>query len=252
MCVATIGLHCSRHKGIDLTQAVKQGHSDKGAEKLSKQSIQTPRIPKHLETGELYALDSQADVYGLMLTGSDVAGQSAQGLVFEEVKLKRVNFRETRLDRVRVMDAEIGGSDFSGAVWDHARLTRVAFNNCRLIGLQLVEAELHDIRFSECNLTGGLFVGVDSSHLAFDGCVLQEASFQSAKLKGVSFKDCDLTGVDFLGAELKGADFRGANISGVRVGADELEGAIIDPSQAVQIVALLGVEVRDPGEALET
>jgi uncharacterized protein YjbI with pentapeptide repeats len=67
----------------------------------------------------------------------------------------------------------------------------------------------------------------------------------------VSFKDCDLTGVDFLGAELKGADLRGANINGVRVGADELRGAIIDPSQAVQIVALLGVEVREPGKESE-
>lgn len=37
---------------------------------------------------------------------------------------------------------------------DGARPTRVAFRNCRLTGIQLIEAELNDVRFSECNLTG--------------------------------------------------------------------------------------------------
>lgn len=218
---------------------------------MSKQSIQQPRIPKNLERGKLDALEDHAEHYALSLSNSDLSGRSAKGLIFEEVRMSRVSFAETRLDRVRVTDAEVEGSDFSGAVWGSARLTRAEFSHCRLIGMQLLEAELNDVHFSECNLTGGLFVGVASSHLAFDHCVLQEASFQSAKLNGVSFKDCDLSGADLTGAELKGADLRGANMSRVRVGPLELQGAIIDPSQAVLVAALLGVVVKDMDEALD-
>jgi hypothetical protein len=47
------------------------------------------------------------------------------------------------------------------------------------------------------------------------------------------------------GSRLAGADFRGSIINGMQVGAPELKGAIIEPGQAVQVVDLLGVVVKE-------
>lgn len=208
-------------------------------------SIQPPRIPQDIEAIQLAALEDYSEHYSLRLADTDLSGQVAASVVFEEARFKRVSFAATRLSRGRFVDADIEGSDFSGAAWDSARLTRVAFSNSRLIGIQLLGAELNDVRFQACNLTGGLLQGIDARHLAFDQCVLRGTSFQSSKLKGVSFRDSDLSGADFQGAQLSSVDFRGANLNQVVAGAADLQGAIIDPSQAAQVVSLLGVVVRE-------
>ena len=60
---------------------------------------------------------------------------------------------------------------------------------------------------------------------------------------------CDLTEADLLGRKLKSADLRESTIDGIRVGARELEGAIIDPLQAVEVATLLGLTVKEIGDA---
>jgi uncharacterized protein YjbI with pentapeptide repeats len=207
--------------------------------------IQSPNISKSLEPARLGRLEDQAEYFSVSLNGSDFSGQAAEGLVFEDVLMRRVALVETRLERLRMLDVKVEASDCSGAVWDRARLRRLTFTECRMVGIQLVETDLQDIEFVRCTLAGGLFIGAACRSISFRECVLREASFESAELAGARFTDCDLTGADLRGARLQGADFRSSTLSRVRVGQRELDGVIIDPSQAVQVVALLGVEVRD-------
>lgn len=214
-------------------------------DKASQQSIQEPRIAQDLVHGQIGVVEDRGEYYSLSLIGVDLSGQSASDIVFEESHLGRVKLVETKLEKVRFTDMKIDDSDFSGSVWGGARLTRVVFSNCRLIGMQLFEAELNDVRFSECNMAGALLGGIVSRHIEFNHCILREAFLQSARLNGASFKKCDLSGANLEGAELKGADFRGAKLGGVQVGPKEMQGAIIDPSQASQVAALLGVAVKD-------
>jgi uncharacterized protein YjbI with pentapeptide repeats len=190
-------------------------------------------------------LKDDAEYISVSIVGSDNSGQAASRLLFEDVQLRRVHLSDTRIKRVRMVDTTIDSSDLSGAVWEAAHLRRIAFSACRLLGLQLVESELQDILFRGCNLTGALFTSSFSKNIRFERCVLREASFESASLEEAHFMDCDLTGADLRGANLKGADLRTSNISKVQVGLKELQGVIIDPPQAVQVVTLLGIEVRE-------
>jgi uncharacterized protein YjbI with pentapeptide repeats len=217
---------------------------------VTEQSIQPPRIPRRLDTLVIDSLEDHAEHYSISLSGLDLSGQTAHGLTIEEARIQRVSFAETRLNRVRVMDADVQRADFSGAVWDAARVVRATIRDSRLIGMHLVDAELQEVRFVECVMTGGIFVGLSCDHVAFDRCILREASFESANLNGVDFRECDLSGADLRGAKLDGADLRGANLSEVQVGSGEMRGAVIDPSQAAQVVSLIGVEVKDWGDGL--
>jgi fluoroquinolone resistance protein len=64
----------------------------------------------------------------------------------------------------------------------------------------------------------------------------------------VIFQDCDLTQANLSGARLEGADLRGSLLNGMRAGVQELQGVTIDPQQAAQVVAILGIQVRQVGE----
>jgi uncharacterized protein YjbI with pentapeptide repeats len=79
--------------------------------------------------------------------------------------------------------------------------------------------------------------------------VLRGALFDGADLRGVTFARCDLTNADLQGANLRGADLRGSLLDGLRIDSQDLQGAIIDPSQAVQVAGLLGLTVKAPEEA---
>ncbi len=74
--------------------------------------------------------------------------------------------------------------------------------------------------------------------------MLRGALFEGADLRGVMFARCDLTNADLQGTNLRGADLRGSLLDGLRIGPKDVQGAIIDPSQAVQVAGLLGLTVK--------
>ena len=115
---------------------------------------------------------------------------------------------------------------------------------CRLLGVQLVEAHLDDVIFRDCNLESAVFASAVFKAARFEGCVLRGALFEGADLRGVVFARCDLTNADLQGANLRGADLRGSLLDGLRIGPKDVQGAIIDPSQAVQVAGLLGLTVK--------
>ena len=78
----------------------------------------------------------------------------------------------------------------------------------------------------------------------FEGCLLRGALFDGADLRGVVFQRCDLTNTDFTGASLRDVDLRGSIIDGLKAGVREWQGAVIDPTQAVQVAMLLGLTIK--------
>ncbi|MFL7870431.1 MAG: pentapeptide repeat-containing protein, partial [Anaerolineales bacterium] len=70
-------------------------------------------------------------------------------------------------------------------------------------------------------------------------------TFEEAKLEGTIFKRCDMTAANLRNADLKEADLRGSTLDGLQVSAQDMQGAIITPTQAIQVAGLLGVAVMD-------
>ncbi len=213
---------------------------------MPKRSVQPPRLPRHLRVEAIETLEDHADYASIALSGCKLAGQVATHILFEQMHFRRASFNRTRLTSLRMFDTCTEASDLSGAVWEQARLQRVEFTGCRLLGVQWLEAQLEDALFKDCNLEEAVFASATFKSARFEKCTLRGASFEEAHLAGVVFSECDLTNADLRGARLHGTDFRGSVISGVQAGATELQGAIIDPSQAIQVVGLLGVTVKDP------
>ena len=169
-------------------------------------------------------------------------------LLFEQVLLRRVRLMQARLPRLRLFDVRCELCEFSGANLEGSRWRRLALHECRLMGTNLIGASCEDVVWRECKADGALLVGAQFKAARFERCSFQGASFEGANLGGVVFQDCDLSQANLSGARLEGADLRGSLLNGMRAGIQELKGVTIDPRQALQVVAVLGIRVREVRE----
>ena len=211
----------------------------------TKRGIQTPRLPKNLNVETITALDDRAEYFSASISGGELTKQVAASVIFEQVLLRRMSFTQSRLSRLRLLDVQLENCDVTGAIWEYAHLQRVVFDSCRLMGLQLLEARCEDVVLHECTLESAIFASTTFKAVRFENCSLREAVFTEADLSHTVFQHCDLTHADLRGSSLIGADFRGSIINGMQAGAPELKGAIIEPTQAVQVVNLLGLIVKE-------
>ncbi len=211
-----------------------------------------PRLPRRLAPVEPGWLEDPGQVSQALISDEDLAGRAADGLLIEASHLRRLGLAGTRLANLRIFDSRLERCDGSGAVWERARFRRVELLGCRLLGINLIESRFEDASFRECNGEGAVLIASQFKGARFEKCVFREASFEGADLSGAVFRECDLTRTDFRGTTLRNADFRTSTIDGVVTGIAELQGAIIHPSQAVQFVSLLGLEVREDDEITKT
>lgn len=207
--------------------------------------LKPPQLPKPLPLQTLTALENGAEYSAGAFSGCDLSNQVAADLLFDQVSLQRLIFQCTRLHRPRFYDVRAGGCDFSGADWEKARFRRVEFNGCRLLGVQLLEAQFEQVLFKECNLEGAIFISSTFKMARFENCNLRGASFEQADLSGVIFRRCDLAQANLAAAKLPGADFCGSALGGVIMRPEDIKGVIIEPAQAIQVVGLLGVVIRE-------
>ncbi len=209
-----------------------------------RKAIEPPALSGDMHSGEVASLSDHDSYTQLIAANAECSGQAADDVLFEQAHLKASRFNETQLTASQWLDVRFESCDVAGAVWEKAYLRRVEWLGCRLVGMQLSEADVADVLFDHCNGEFAQFAQAIFRGARFDHCSLREASFEGANAAGVVFHDCDLSKADFRGAKLRGADFRGSIMSGMQVGYQELQGAIIDPTQALQVAQLLGITVK--------
>ena len=205
----------------------------------------SPRLPKSLPPETPTQLEEHQEYASIKISGCDLTGQSAGNVLFEEISLQRTNLTGSRLPKLRLLDIRLEGCDLSGAFLDEARFRRVELIGCRLMGLQMLSTQLDDVCFKDCNLEGAVFASSRAKALHFENCILLTVSFEEANLEGTIFRDCDLRNADLRNTNLQEADFCGSKLDGLQVSPKDMLGAIISPTQAIQVASLLGVTVMD-------
>ncbi len=214
----------------------------------TQQEIQTPRLPKQLSRPLLPILEDLGEFVAANISDVTWERWSALSATFEQSYLRNINLTQARLPKLRLVDVQLEACDLTATGLEQARLQRVLFNGCRMMGAQLLDARCEDVIFRECLLEGAVFAGTTFKAARFEHCDLREAVFTETDLSRVVFQRCNLTRVDVRGGKLVGADLRGSLLNGMQAGVKELRGAIIDPTQAVQVVSVLGLRVKDVDE----
>lgn len=203
---------------------------------LSSAASSNPQTVQSLETRAAYAQQ--------LWVNPRFDAQAAEDVSFAQLDVRGGSFQDANLPLLQGADCRFDATDFATCSLDKAYLRRVEFTGCRLVGLKLADADLEDILFSRCNARLARCWTSTAKAVRFEHCALQEASFDGSNLSGAVFYKCDLSGADFRNAKLKGADLRGSTLSGIQINSRDLAGAIIDPTQAIDLIQLFGVTVR--------
>ncbi len=210
--------------------------------------IQAPRLPENMEKAQIVTIEEHAEITRVLLANcdfSDMLRVNKPGVLFEQVHCWHDVFLQACFTGIRLFDCLMERCDFSAVDWEKARMRRVDFLGCRLLGTNMIEATFEDVAFNGCTADGAVFGLAKFKAARFERCRMRGATFEGADLTGVVFHECDLAQADLRGAILHGTDFSASKIDGVTVSPGDLQGAIISPGQAVQVVELLGITIKD-------
>ncbi|MFE9659316.1 pentapeptide repeat-containing protein [Streptomyces sp. NPDC005955] len=192
--------------------------------------------------------EPDGDYDGVEFTDLDCSGQDGGGAHFLDCRLSGVTLNETRLTRARIVDTVLSGARGVGTDLAEATLRDAEVVDARLGGVQLHGAHLERVvvrggKIDYLNLRQARLKDV-----VFESVVLVEPDFGGATLERVEFHDCVLKGVDFGGARMRDVDLRGADQLEITRGVEGLRGAVISPSQLLDLAWLfageLGVRVE--------
>ncbi len=213
--------------------------------------IQLPKLERLPTATVIERLDPETGLADMRIANCDLSGQKADRLVIERTTFQRVLFNQTQLTYSRDVDVQFEVCDLSGSNWEKAHFQRVVFTGCKIFNAQFLEAIVEQVIFKECTGHRSVFALSKLKKTRFEKCDLKEASFVEADLRKTVFQECDLTKADLRGAKLAGADFRSSTIDRLQANPADLAGILIEPTQAIQVVGMLGIKVLSIGESEE-
>ncbi|GAB2753351.1 pentapeptide repeat-containing protein [Streptomyces bullii] len=196
------------------------------------------RLPP-LEPYTAQELDPDGDYDGLEFRETDLSRQDGAGARFMDCALTDCVLDETRLRHARILDSALTGPRGVGTDLAEATLRDVELTDARLGGTQLHGAVLERVL-----VRGGKidYLNLRTARLrdvVFESCLLVEPDFGGARLDRVRFVDCTLKGADLTAATLKDVDLREAASLDIARGVDRLAGAVISPTQLLDLAPVL-------------
>jgi uncharacterized protein YjbI with pentapeptide repeats/energy-coupling factor transporter ATP-binding protein EcfA2 len=167
---------------------------------------------------------AKADLTEADLSGADLFGSRLSEACAHKTVLSRARLRETILEGLVAVEADLSNADLSGARADGAR-----FDSANLERARLVEAML----------AGASFPGANLSAATFQSANLRGASLTGARIEGADFTEADLTNADLTGLCLREATWVGATFAGANIDRCDLEYLSL-PAACFERASLMG------------
>ncbi|NOK62134.1 MAG: hypothetical protein GFH27_549321n121 [Chloroflexi bacterium AL-W] len=209
--------------------------------------VQAPQIKWDVleDAGESATLTNNSLFERVQLQHADMSAQTVDDVLFEQVVCKHINFGQSTITLGQLIDCQFHTCDFANTTLEKCYVRRVEFSGCRMLGINLPQLDGQDVVWRDCNVEWGRFEDAALKSTRFERCLLREASFGNSDLSGAVLYNCDLTRADFRGAKLAGTDLRGSTIDGIQISPYELQEVIVDSAQALQLVSIFGLVVKD-------
>jgi uncharacterized protein YjbI with pentapeptide repeats len=161
------------------------------------------------------------------------------GCVFERVQFIG-DFRKAQF-----IDCVLNRCDISNADFEASRFHRVKLDGSKGLGTRFTKAKWQYMTITDSVLNYGEFADVDFQDIVITKSDLSQSSFFTANLQRVSLNNVNLTQTDFSDTPLNGIDLSLCDINGIRVSSHCLKGVRVNPTQAIALIRLFGVEVTE-------
>lgn len=188
-------------------------------------------------------LEAEGDYDGLEFRNLDLSGQNGNGSRFMDCGLYGCVLDETRLAGARLIDSVLSGVRGVGTDLSRTSLRDVEIHDVRMGGVQLYGAVLERVLIRGGKIDYLNLRDAELRDVVFENCVLAEPDFAMARLDRVAFAGCELRRADFTGTRMKDVDLRGAAVLDIARGVDRLAGAVITPTQLVDLAPAFAAEV---------
>lgn len=206
--------------------------------------------PKIVPEPESVTYDSVQEDEDQIFDGVEIIDErfSADGLrrlISYGSVIKDSNLSGNEFDGADLTDTRFVNCDFSNTTFSKASMHRVEFINCKMTGVNFDESVMKHIKFQESLLN---FSGIHESKLenvSFEETRFVTADFFNVKFKNIEFEKCDLTESRFIDTSLSGVDISASYFESMSIKREDLEGCIVSSLQAVQMVTLMGLVVKD-------
>ena len=161
--------------------------------------------------------------------------ENLDNITMDGCKFSKCQFKDCSFSFIEYMDIIFDHCEFENVHLNQCSLSRVHFISCRISGMELSQSLVQDTLFQLCkghycdfdinDLTGSGFVQCDFKKTSFDKCILNSTEWFNTKLKELDFSSCE--------------------IENIAVSSDKLTGVVVNSSQALEFVKLLGIVVKD-------
>ena len=163
----------------------------------------------------------------------------------DSVIFQNIHFQDCTFERVEWIDVLFDNCDLSNLHFDNNLFTRVIFKNCKMMGTTFVDASFENVKWSSCNASYSNF----ASSIFFNGWIeksnFNDTNFSMIKIHQFHLEDVTLRNSEWLETSLKDIDFSKADISSCHFDLSSVKGMIIDSSQAMFLVGMLDVKVKE-------
>lgn len=183
-----------------------------------------------------------SDLYFLKGTVHQIAKPylSINNCTFKQQIFSECQFKSAQLTDVRFENCDLSNVSFAGTTF-----YRVEFISCKLLGTGFPEATLNHVLMDHCY---GQYINLSMVKMRtarFSHCNFRNGSLNDSKLMPAAFDTCELLEADFSHTSLKGIDLRNSRIAGIQLNIADLKGAIVSSLQAIDLLPLLGVKIKD-------
>lgn len=212
-----------------------------------------PRLLKQLNQVESFLkLAHHSIKEDQRLIGIECHDETIKDTLFKHVDVRQSRFTAIQFDhcdfeKASFVDCVFERCDFSNSKFKSAYFERCVYIECKAIGCDFSSTNIKHVAYRESNLKYAFF---EQSHIEsslFDHCELTEASFAGVVFKQMEMLESQFIRNNFFKTSLKQIDFSNCVFSAPLVSdhQSELKGIIVNPMQALELVSLWGIVIKE-------
>ena len=208
----------------------------------------TPDLGTNIDEGTLLTMmrEGDADIEGTLVRGLFAERLDAQSCAYKNVRFESCTFDHVDFSDSTFHDVEFRSCRFIACEMARSWLDRVDFVACSAPGLSLEKGRLTGVYVCDSQLSYANVSDCSVRQLRCRSTNLSDATFAGSRLLALDLADVDLTHAAFHNAPLGNVDLSECRIAGIGLSSNlkEIRGAIIDETQAIDLMGYLGVRIK--------
>jgi uncharacterized protein YjbI with pentapeptide repeats len=175
--------------------------------------------------------------------------EAVDNVEFYDCIFNHCAFQECRFIKCRFVDCEFKSCNLTLANLQGCSFNNVHFEACQLAGINWANADIPNkplqvpLKYINCSLKYSVFLGVSLIGVAFQNCVMHEVDFSEADLTQAVFHGCDLLDSRFANTNLSEADFSTAKNYTIDARNNILKKTRFSLPEAVSLLRCLDIEL---------